>query len=44
LSLTKRMVENYHDGQIFVKDSEIGRGTTFRIVLKSLTNDTHTTT
>jgi two-component system, sporulation sensor kinase D len=44
LSLTKRMVENYHDGQIFVKDSEIGKGTTFRIVLKSLTNDTHTTT
>ena len=44
LSLTKRMVENYHDGQIFVKDSEIGKGTTFRIVLKSLTNDTQTTT
>ena len=43
LSLTKRMVENYHDGQIFVKDSEVGKGTTFRIVLKSLTNDTHTT-
>ncbi len=43
LSLTKRMVENYHDGQIFVKDSEIGKGTTFRIVLKSLTHDTHTT-
>lgn len=43
LSLTKRMVENYHNGQIFVKDSEVGKGTTFRIVLKSLTNDTQTT-
>jgi len=35
LSLTKRMVENYHSGQIFVKDSEMGKGTTFRIILKS---------
>jgi len=35
LSLTKRIVENYHSGQIFVKDSELGKGTTFRIVLKS---------
>ncbi|WP_199117926.1 HAMP domain-containing sensor histidine kinase [Pedobacter sp. ASV28] len=35
LSLTKRMVENYHGGQIFVKDSEMGKGTTFRIILKS---------
>jgi len=43
LSLTKRIVENYHDGQIFVKDSEVGKGTTFRIVLKSLTHDTQTT-
>ncbi|MCT1531900.1 sensor histidine kinase [Sphingobacterium daejeonense] len=34
LSLTKRMVY-YHRGQIFVKESEIGKGTTFRIVLKS---------
>lgn len=37
LSLTKRMVENYHDGQIFVRDSELGKGTIFRIILKSLT-------
>ncbi len=44
LSLTKRMVENYHNGQIFVKDSEVGKGTTFRIVLKNLINDTQTTT
>lgn len=36
LSLTKRMVENYHNGQIFVKDSEVGKGTTFRIVLRSI--------
>lgn len=35
LSLTKRIIENYHKGQIFVKDSELGKGTTFRIVLKS---------
>lgn len=39
LSLTKRMVENYHDGQIFVKDSEVGKGTTFRIVLKTIRYD-----
>jgi len=37
LSLTKRIVENYHSGQIFVKDSELGKGTTFRIILKSST-------
>lgn len=35
LSLTKRIVENYHSGQIYVKESEIGKGTTFRIILKS---------
>lgn len=34
LSLTKRMID-YHNGQIYVKDSEIGKGTTIRIVLKS---------
>jgi signal transduction histidine kinase len=39
LSLTKRMVENYHNGQIFVRDSELGKGTNFRIILKSLSND-----
>jgi two-component system, sporulation sensor kinase D len=31
LSLTKRIVESYHSGKIFVKNSEIGKGTTFRI-------------
>ena len=35
LSLTKRIIENYHSGQIFVKDSQLGKGTTFRIILKS---------
>jgi len=34
LSLSKRIVENYHKGEIFVKHSELGKGTTFRIVLK----------
>ncbi|RVU00381.1 HAMP domain-containing histidine kinase [Mucilaginibacter limnophilus] len=43
LSLTKRMVENYHNGHIFVKDSEVGKGTTFRIILKAITNDQQTT-
>lgn len=43
LSLTKRMVENYHNGHIFVKDSEVGKGTTFRIVLKAIKNDQQTT-
>ena len=38
LSLTKRMVENYHEGQIFVRDSELGKGTTFRIILKNKSN------
>ncbi|OIP83896.1 MAG: ATP-binding protein [Porphyromonadaceae bacterium CG2_30_38_12] len=34
LSLVKRIVEEYHNGKIFVKQSEIGKGTTFRIQLK----------
>ncbi|MFZ7144941.1 MAG: sensor histidine kinase [Bacteroidota bacterium] len=34
LSLSKRIIEEYHDGQIFVKNSEMNKGTTFRIVLK----------
>ena len=33
LSLSKRIVEEYHSGQIFVKSSELNKGTTFRIVL-----------
>jgi two-component system, sporulation sensor kinase D len=34
LSLSKRIIENYHKGELIVKDSEIGKGTTFRIRLK----------
>lgn len=34
LSLAKRIVEEYHKGKIFVKSSEVGVGTTFRIEMK----------
>lgn len=34
LSLSRRIIKQYHKGQIFVKQSEPGKGTTFRIVLK----------
>ncbi len=34
LSLSKRIVEQYHKGSLTVKHSEPGKGTTFRIVLK----------
>ena len=34
LSLSKRIIEQYHKGQLFVRHSEPGKGTTFRIVLK----------
>lgn len=34
LSLSKRIIEQYHNGKIFVKNSDINRGTTFRIVFK----------
>lgn len=44
LSLSKRIVENYHKGQIFVKDSEPGKGTTIRIILKSNLTYVPTTT
>lgn len=33
LSLSKRIIELYHKGKIFVKESEVGKGTTFRITL-----------
>ncbi len=33
LSLAKRIIENYHKGRIYVKHSEVGKGTTFRIEL-----------
>lgn len=34
LSLVKRIIESYHGGKIFVKSSEAGKGTTFRIELR----------
>ncbi|MFT3754208.1 MAG: HAMP domain-containing sensor histidine kinase [Paludibacter sp.] len=34
LSLAKRIIEEYHGGKIFVKQSELNYGTTFRIILK----------
>ena len=34
LSLAKRIIEEYHRGRIWVKSSEMGKGTTFRIELK----------
>ena len=38
LSLAKRIIENYHRGKLFVKQSQLGVGTTFRIVLKQAKN------
>lgn len=35
LTLAKRIVEEYHSGRLFVKSSEVGKGTTFRIVLNA---------
>jgi signal transduction histidine kinase len=35
LSLSKRIIEGYHGGKIFVKSSMPGEGTTFKIILKS---------
>ena len=34
LTLCKRIIEQYHKGELFVKQSELGKGTTFRIVLR----------
>lgn len=34
LSLAKRIIEEYHKGRIWVKGSEVGKGTTFRIELR----------
>ncbi len=36
LTLTKRIVEQYHHGNIFIKNSEPGKGTTFRIELNKV--------
>jgi signal transduction histidine kinase len=35
LSLAKRVIEEYHKGEIKVVESDLGRGTTFRITLKN---------
>lgn len=34
LSLAKRIISDYHHSEIFVKKSELGKGTTFRIILR----------
>jgi two-component system, sporulation sensor kinase D len=44
LSLSKRIIDNYHKGQIFVKDSEPGKATIIRIILKSSNSYEATTT
>lgn len=33
LALVKRIIENYHEGKIMVKETDLGKGTTFRIIL-----------
>ncbi len=34
LTLSKRIIENYHKGKIFVRSSTLNKGTTFRIIMK----------
>jgi signal transduction histidine kinase len=34
LSLSKRIIQKYHHGSLFVKHSEVGKGTIFRIILR----------
>ena len=36
LTLTKRIIEQFHKGKIYIKNSEVGKGTTFKIELKPL--------
>jgi len=38
LTLSKRIIESYHKGELFVKQSDIGKGTTFRIILPKIEN------
>jgi two-component system, sporulation sensor kinase E len=33
LALARRIIENYHEGRLYVKSSEVGKGTTFRLIL-----------
>jgi anti-sigma regulatory factor (Ser/Thr protein kinase) len=39
LSLAKRIVEDYHKGKLFIKDTRLGEGTTFRISFKNVPSD-----
>ncbi|MBN1291031.1 MAG: HAMP domain-containing histidine kinase [Candidatus Latescibacteria bacterium] len=39
LSLVKRIIEDYHDGKIFLSDSKPGAGTTFRIILPAIEHE-----
>src|SRR5690606_3259107 len=34
LSLSKRIIEKYHHGSLVVRNTEVGKGTTFRIILR----------
>ena len=34
LSLAKRIIEDYHRGKLFLKASQVGKGSTFRIILE----------
>lgn len=36
LSLSRRVIEEYHKGKIFVAESEVGKGTTMRVVIKTV--------
>lgn len=36
LSLSQRIINDYHKGKLFVKSSALGKGTTFRIILKKI--------
>lgn len=36
LTLAKRIIENYHEGKLFVKDTQVDKGTTFRILLDTV--------
>ena len=38
LSLSKRIIEDYHRGKLFLKNSQVGKGTTFRIILEKTVN------
>ena len=35
LSLTRRIIEEYHDGKLVIADTELGSGTTMRVLLKA---------